>query len=83
MRKEITLIMKEILAYGIRRNETKQLVINETKRNKYCNLWTHRCTKLTLRVCYVNEPSHKRVGFALQTTVETLNEKYSTEISEP
>ena len=38
MRKEITLIMKEILAYGIRRNETKQLVINETKRNKYCNL---------------------------------------------
>ena len=35
MRKEITLIMKEILAYGIRQNETKQLVINETSSVTY------------------------------------------------
>ena len=28
--------------------------------------------KLTLRVCFVNLLSHKRVGVALQATVETL-----------
>ena len=26
-------------AYGIQRNETKQLVIDKTKQNEYCNLW--------------------------------------------
>ena len=34
-----------------------------------------RCPKRTSRGCYVNKLSHKRVGVALQATVETLYEK--------
>ena len=40
------------------------------------NVWfSHRRPKVTLRVWIVNVLCHKRVGAALQATVETLYEK--------
>ena len=51
------------------------IVSEQLSQSYWEGMYYHRRPKHTLRVCYVNQLSHKRVGVALQAIVETLYQK--------